>query len=139
MNHTLDKAADIVAAWDRGETVFSLSMGGLGPGYDQCIQVAVIELLRDQDGKDLPPRKDGAETPEEAEARRSWGDDTIDRISSELGGMSGAQVGAAKWLAFQILTKGWQDVARRAKEHGEEDRIQQFERGPLPAIAEGPS
>lgn len=137
MNHELDKAADIVAAWDRGETVFSLNMGGLGPGYDQCIQVAAIEIMRDQIGKDLPPPQDDAETSEEARARRAWGDDSLARIDKQVGGMSGAQAGAAKWLAYRILAEGWQALARRAKEKGEDDRIQQFSRDPLPVVQQG--
>ena len=39
-------AAELVAAWDRGDLVPTIEMGGLGPGYEQAIQVLMIELLR---------------------------------------------------------------------------------------------
>ena len=100
-----------VATWDAGQSVWSLEMGGLGPGYEQCIQVCVIEILRDALGASLPTNA----TPEGKEALRSWGDGTISRIDKGLGGMSGAQAGAARWLAYQIASKGWEDVLRRLK------------------------
>lgn len=28
-----------LAAWDAGEPVWSCDMGGMGPGYEQCIQI----------------------------------------------------------------------------------------------------
>lgn len=38
--------ADWLARWDRGDTVWSISMGGLGPGYEQCIQIIAAEMVR---------------------------------------------------------------------------------------------
>ena len=38
---------ELLSQWDRGEAVWSVSMGGLGPGYDQAIQILVMEILRD--------------------------------------------------------------------------------------------
>lgn len=32
--------------WDAGQTVWSIEMGGLGPGYEQAIQIAAAEILR---------------------------------------------------------------------------------------------
>jgi len=32
--------------WDAGQPVWSVSMGGLGPGYEQCIQMMAAEMLR---------------------------------------------------------------------------------------------
>ena len=37
---------DALAAWDRGETVWACDMGGMGPGYEQCIQIMGFEMLR---------------------------------------------------------------------------------------------
>ena len=39
-------AADWLARWDAGAIVWSLEMGGLGPGYEQCIQITAAEVLR---------------------------------------------------------------------------------------------
>src|SRR5581483_2130454 len=32
-------AADWLARWDAGRAVWSIEMGGLGPGYEQCIHI----------------------------------------------------------------------------------------------------
>jgi hypothetical protein len=39
-------AADWLARWDAGKSVWSIEMGGLGPGYEQCIQIVAAEVLR---------------------------------------------------------------------------------------------
>jgi hypothetical protein len=96
-----DSANEQLTSWDAGETIWSLEMGGLGPGYEQAIQVLAIEIVRDEIGKPLPdkPPKD-------------WGDFTVSRIDRlengrySCGGFSGAQVGAAKSLAYNWLKRG---------------------------------
>jgi hypothetical protein len=90
---------DVLAAWDSGDSVWSVEMGGLGPGYEQAIQVGVIELLRDNVGKPLPKRDDRDEW-------RKWGDETIKRIDHTVGGFSGAQWGAARNVAYRMLRDG---------------------------------
>ena len=70
-------------------------MGGLGPGYEQCIHIAVFELIRDHLGEEMS-----------GEPEEKWGDMTLDRINDQLG-MSGAQAGAAKSLAYACLRDGW--------------------------------
>ena len=32
--------------WDAGETVWTVEMGGLGPGYEQALQIAAVEMIR---------------------------------------------------------------------------------------------
>lgn len=32
--------------WDAGETVWTVEMGGLGPGYEQALQIAAVEMVR---------------------------------------------------------------------------------------------
>lgn len=39
-------AADWLARWDANRGVWSIEMGGLGPGYEQCIQITAAEILR---------------------------------------------------------------------------------------------
>jgi hypothetical protein len=86
----------MVSAWDKGEIITTLEMGGLGPGYEQAIQILVIELVREYLDKQIPG-------PDVAVA--DWGDEVVRRIDKDCGVFSGAQVGAAKWLAYQYLTK----------------------------------
>lgn len=39
-------AADWLARWDRGDIVWTIEMGGLGPGYEQCIHITSAEIVR---------------------------------------------------------------------------------------------
>jgi len=100
-------AREAVDQWDAGETVWSIEMGGLGPGYEQTIQMLVIEILRDYPNNE--------EIPQEEELRNEWlekvfGEKAIHRTDDTAGGYSGAQVGAAKNLAFHFLLDGWKSV-----------------------------
>lgn len=108
--------------WDAGEAVWSVEMGGLGPSYEQAIQVLIIELIRDNLGKPLPVEKP---TPKELERGvlpwTEWGNPTVHRINEVCRGFSGAQVGAAKSVAFRILRDGWEKAIKSAPE---ERRIQ---------------
>jgi hypothetical protein len=95
-------AEEQLRRWDGGGTIWSIEMGGLGPGYEQAIQLLAVEITRDELGKPLPTDGLGA-----------WGDATVGRLDAKQedgayahGGFSGAQVGAAKSLAYQWLTVG---------------------------------
>ena len=103
-------AVELVAAWDRGDSLWTVEMGGLGPGYEQAIQVAMIEIVRDNIDKPLP-------VPEDAD---SWGDDTLRKHSSALGGLSGAQAGAARSLAYRILKNGYGPTLDSMRQHDKE-------------------
>ncbi len=39
-------ATEWLRRWDAGETVWTVSLGGLGPEYEQCIQITGAEILR---------------------------------------------------------------------------------------------
>ena len=101
MNET---AKQQIEQWDRGEGVWSIEMGGLGPGYEQAIQILAIEIMRDEINSPIPAQ----------ESWSSWGDATVKRIDPydeetkrfKLGGFSGAQVGAAKQIAYRFLKDG---------------------------------
>ena len=93
-----ETAQDMLAAWDRGDSVWSVEMGGFGPGYEQAIQLLVMEIVRDELGKPLP---------NPGTSFRDWGDATVHRVNDWPGcGFSGAQVGAAKSLAYRFLCDG---------------------------------
>jgi hypothetical protein len=85
-------------------------MGGLGPGYEQAIQILVFEILREhlRTKKPLP-------TPQSANAN-GWMDNVIHRINEQLGGFSGAQVGAAKNLAYHYLKDGYAKSLEKCKD-----------------------
>ena len=39
-------AKEWLKRWDEGKAVWSIEMGGLGPGYEQALQIAAVEVLR---------------------------------------------------------------------------------------------
>lgn len=92
---------DAVERWDRDETVWSVEMGGLGPGYEQAIQIAMMEILRAV--SKLP------ELPAWEEYRKV-ADKALHEADDALGGLSGAMAGAATQLAWQFAKRGWLSV-----------------------------
>lgn len=98
---------DVLAEWDRGGSVWSCELGGLGPGYEQCIQIMGFEFLRamladpfDYEGK--------------AEDRDVWRT-YVDKIEKQPGpkaiieklGPSGAQFSAAMNIASVFAKNGY--------------------------------
>lgn len=102
--------AEVVAAWDAGRLVWTVEMGGLGPGYEQALQILVLELLRDAE-----PVTDGMDLT-------GWGEAAVQRAGPGVGGFSGAQVGAAKRLAARMLVHGYERVLAQVREK-EPDRV----------------
>lgn len=91
-------ATEWLSRWDAGRGVWSITMGGFGPGYEQCIQITASEILRwllkhtpDLSAYDTWKRVD-------AEVMSS-------HPVSGLG-LSGAQWGAARNLASQLYRNG---------------------------------
>lgn len=121
MGHTMfhKTAEELVAAWDRGDTIWSLSMGGLGPGYEQAIQVMAVEFARAGIGSVRPSDNKAADAAWEAICSP-----VLSRIDGEIGGASGSMYGVAKWLAFQWVHGGGPAaLMARAREYGQDDRM----------------
>lgn len=103
---TVDEALE---RWDDGRPVFTVEMGGLGPGYEQVIHIAVFELLRRKKDEDVPD-------PEDAE-EDDWGHDELHEIDREKElGLSGAQAGAARFLAYRYLHEGYGEALEQVPE-----------------------
>lgn len=98
-------AADWLARWDAGKTVWTIEMGGMGPGYEQCIHIVAAEIVRYLIDNKVDPEVDYKEG--------AWGA-LRDKIDASLYanpqidalGLSGAQVGAAYSLATKIYRDG---------------------------------
>lgn len=103
-------AKDALARWDDGKTVFTIEMGGIGPGYEQAIQCLVFEIIRGNLDTKLPPESD------KTALKSFWdtfGDADIHRVNDQYG-YSGAQVGAAKQIAYRALRDGWEKMLESA-------------------------
>jgi hypothetical protein len=98
-------AAEWLARWDAGQSVHSLEMGGIGPGYEQCIQITAAEVLRWL-------------LANSAQIER-WDDDkpalekSVFPVVEPLG-LSGAQWGAAVNLAWLLHRSGPIEALNRA-------------------------
>lgn len=97
--------ADWLARWDKGESVWSIEMGGLGPSYEQCIHITLAEMLRHM----LEAKYDPAswDSPD-AFARDRKATETAMFANKRVNalGLSGAQFGAAMNLAVRFYHRG---------------------------------
>lgn len=90
-----DTAAEWLRRWDAGETVWSVEMGSLDPGYEQCIQIAAAEIVRVCLAEAITEhRLDRAK-------RHLRNCPTVTAL-----GLSGAQASAALHLSFALLDRG---------------------------------
>lgn len=97
-------AADLLARWDAGDSpIHTVEMGGLGPGYEQALQITAFEILRDL----LTRKPDHSLWADEDawKAERDIIDKNVSKIIDSLG-LSGAQWGAAMSLATAWYMRG---------------------------------
>lgn len=98
-------AADWLQRWDAGTSVWSIEMGGMGPGYEQCIHITCAEILRE-----LLRRKPDFDATTDDEWRKL--SDEIHKTMFTDGsvlkqlGLSGTQYGAGLSLAVQLYRQG---------------------------------
>lgn len=95
---------DVLAAWDAGDTIWSVEMGGLGPGYEQALQLFAVELLRSPEFRACCP-PGGGEWVGGIEAMRSARNAVYQAKCRDLG-LSGAQAGAATNIASMLICMG---------------------------------
>lgn len=98
-------AADWLARWDAGKSIWTIEMGGLGPGYEQCIQIAAAEVLRF-----LIDNKVDCATQYEGDAWKALRGEIDKSLRANPAinalGLSGAQAGAATSLATMLYKTG---------------------------------
>jgi len=97
-------AADWLKRWDEGRSVWSVEMGGIGPGYEQCIQIVAAEVVRfllkaNPHSQDLIDNYKDRWSDEIDKAL--FADKRIDAL-----GLSGAQAGAGKQLGARLYMDG---------------------------------
>lgn len=98
-------ATDWLSRWDAGKSVWSIEMGGLGPGYEQCIHIVAAEILRHLlDAKydhRLWEDKDVWKKDRESIEKDGFANERVKEL-----GISGAQWGAAVSLATALYAQG---------------------------------
>lgn len=98
---------EVLEKWDNNEPIQSVEMGGIGPGYEQAIQVGIFELARNLDKSKLDDKKTAVEHLEK-ELRALYGKIKI------LEGLSGAQAAVIKTVAYQFVKYGYQHMMDKA-------------------------
>lgn len=98
-------ASEWLSRWDDGKSVWSISMGGIGPGYEQAIQVTTAEILRHLLSRGY---NTAAWEDEEVWKKDRERIDDVLMTSSKVKdmGLSGAQWGAAMNLAAMLYRHG---------------------------------
>jgi hypothetical protein len=98
--------------WDAGRPIWSVEMGGIGPGYEQCIHIMAMEMLRkilDQCGEEITKLQEQG-TEEQWDDFFSAHEKLFDYDDSSQGylGASGAQYGAARNICSVMIRHGWE-------------------------------
>lgn len=112
----------LVKAWDDGEIIWSIEMGGLGPGYEQAIQITAMEILRYMLAHPPDWEKIDADPEDAPYGSRAWDvyRDEMDKSLFGEGnpceelGLSGAQFSAACNIAVVFLRNGYQEGLAKA-------------------------
>lgn len=129
---------DWLSRWDKGEPVWSIEMGGLGPGYEQAIQITTTEIVRHLIDTNYDIDKWISDT--ESFDQKQWESDKEkieqfglkeSEIINDLG-LSGAQWYAAMNLAINLYVYG--PVKIFTDTDLDEDRKIQIEKH-FPAVA----
>jgi hypothetical protein len=93
----------VVKKWSEGGLVWTAELGGMGPGYEQAIQILLFEILaRWPDHPKVELTKENYH-PEYIKHV----DLVVKDLESRIYSYSGAQVAAAKNTAYQFLIYGY--------------------------------
>lgn len=103
---------DALKAWDAGDIVTSIEMGGLGAGYEQAIQIGTFELAKEIKDVVLPEDSDKLNTMLDQFLRVVMDKDD----TGFLDGLSGAQAGAIKSLAYHFVVDGYVETLSQVED-----------------------
>lgn len=92
--------------WDKDQSVHTVTMGGLGPAYEQCIQITVAETLRFLLARNYDATKWESDESLWKEAKEEIERHSFDNPIIQKLGLSGAQWGAAFNLALNLYRRG---------------------------------
>lgn len=116
---------EILKTWDDNLPVSVISMGGLGPGYEQCIQIVALELLRRFKDDPFVLACQRIEGEIEKEKRDEFFDRmreaTLEIDKAHDIQLSGAQAGAAQSEAWMWLRNGYAKAMNKAREQLKDD------------------
>lgn len=99
--------------WAEGNIVWTVALGGLGPSYEQCIQILVFETMArwPKETFNLQPSAKGY--PDEFNV---FFEDLATKLDHSLE-FSGNQVEMAKHTAWQFMHFGYEEMLAKAPRH----------------------
>lgn len=107
--------------WIQKRNVWSVELGGLGPGYEQAIQCLLFEGMALWPKGKLVPKPKGDEIPQEVEDHFAY-------VHKDLKlHLSGAQFYAARDTAYSFMTRGYAKVMNSIQST-DKDRLIQVNR-----------
>jgi len=98
----------VVERWKKGETVFTIELGGIGPGYEQALQNFLFDILTY-----LIEKKIDVEKLTLKKHYTKYYDEICSRVANGRD-LSGAMYGAAMVTAFQFYKYGYESMMEKA-------------------------
>jgi hypothetical protein len=99
---------EIAKKWRSGETVASAELGGIGPAYEQAIQILLMEIMARWPKTKRVPKPEGKALPL---AFEKHSDKVADELNKRLG-FSEAQVAVARVTAYQFMHFGYSEMMK---------------------------
>jgi len=89
--------------WSEGKTIFSAELGGLGPGYEQVIQILLWEIL--------VRWNDPVSKLTKGKKYSEYYSDFVNRVIKDVDyGYSVSQINAAKSTAYKFMVYGYKEM-----------------------------
>lgn len=103
-----------VKRWNSGDTVWSAELGGIGPGYEQAIQILLWTILaRWPETLNLSSDSTIKKYPDDYTRHVHQ---VVAEIDDKCGGLTGAQVDAAKSTAYQFMVYGYSEMMAKLED-----------------------
>lgn len=112
-----ETALEALDQFKAGDIVTVVELGGIGPGYEQAIWNGIFAVIEDRkDAEGVKHWVDGKKwaKPEGEKYLTKADADLMRIIKDDEYGLSGAQAGAIKTTAYQLLTYGWRAMLLKA-------------------------
>jgi hypothetical protein len=101
---------EVLNKWDKGESIWSVEMGGLGPNYELAIQEGIFDILRE-----LFKQKLNKKTLLDNKRWSKKYEDLVFKALKEKD-HSGATAGAAQQVAYRFYVYGYKYMMDKSPE-----------------------
>ena len=106
MKQFTEDLKEAIKKWNEGSAVWTAELGGIGPGYEQAIQILFFEIMSRWGDNPLPESTEGSYPIEFT----NHVNEVVNDLDETCFGFSGAQVGAAKSAAWRFMSYGYSNM-----------------------------